>query len=179
MKKDTTLETQKYEVIYADPPWKYDFVKSKSRKIENKYPTMDLEEIKNLQVPSEDNCILFMWATAPKLEEAFEVINAWGFKYKTCAVWDKESIGMGYWFRGQHEILLVATKGKMSPPPNPISSIIKNKRREHSRKPDFIRTLISTWYPNETKIEMFSRSHFEGWNVFGNQIPEYTQKILK
>jgi len=107
------LPEGKYEVILADPPWKYDFSKDSTDSIEYHYPTMILEEIKNLKVPSADNAVLFLWATAPKLKEALEVIESWGFKYKTCAVWDKEWIGMGYWFRGQHELLLVGIKGKV------------------------------------------------------------------
>ena len=94
----------KYDVLLADPPWRYKFTKTKSRAIENQYHTMALENIKRLQVPSEDNAVLFLWATAPKLLEALDVMSAWGFEYKTCAVWDKAQIGMGFWFRGQHEL---------------------------------------------------------------------------
>lgn len=107
---------EKYQVIYADPPWRYRHCSSKSRKIENQYPTMQINDIKSLKVPADDNCILYLWATAPKLNEAIEVMSSWGFDYRTCMVWDKEIIGMGYWFRGQHELLLVGVKGKMSPP---------------------------------------------------------------
>lgn len=101
---------KKYEVIYADPPWRYDFSKSNSREIENQYPTMSVDEICSLKVPTADNAVLYLWATAPKLLEALRVMDAWGFEYKTNAVWDKQIIGMGYWFRGQHELLLVVEK---------------------------------------------------------------------
>ena len=94
----------KYDVLLADPPWRYKFTKTKSRAFENQYHTMALENIKRLQVPSEDNAVLFLWATAPKLLEALDVMAAWGFEYKTCAVWDKAKLGMGFWFRGQHEL---------------------------------------------------------------------------
>lgn len=110
-----------YQVIYADPPWRYDFSKSNSREIENQYPTMTVEEICALDVPSSTNSVLYLWATAPKLREALQVMDAWGFEYKSQMVWDKEILGMGYWFRGQHEILLVGTKGKFSPPPAAIA----------------------------------------------------------
>ena len=93
----------KYQIIYADPPWRYDFSKSNSRKIENNYPTMELEEIKDFLIPADRNAVLYLWATAPKLKEALSVMESWGFTYKTHAIWDKEIIGMGYWFRGQHE----------------------------------------------------------------------------
>jgi len=101
----------KYNVIYADPPWQYDFAEAKNREIENHYPTMNLDDIKNLKIPCEENAVILMWVTAPKLEEAIQVLNGWGFTYKTCAVWDKEIIGMGYWFRGQHELSITKKKG--------------------------------------------------------------------
>jgi N6-adenosine-specific RNA methylase IME4 len=163
---------EKYDVIYSDPPWKYDFSKSKSRKIENQYETMTLEDIKNLNVPSADDSILYLWATAPKLLEALSVMDAWGFEYITQMVWDKEIMGMGYWFRGQHEILLVGRKGKFSPPPASlrISSVYREKRSSHSKKPDAIRNLISSWFPDAKKIELFSRDNTEGWDVWGNEV---------
>ena len=109
------LDTSKeYDVIMSDPPWRYDFSNTDNRKIENHYPTMTLEEIKALKVPSANNSVCYMWATAPKLLEALDVLSAWGFTYKSQMAWDKEIMGMGYWFRGQHELLLVGTKGKFT-----------------------------------------------------------------
>jgi len=165
-----------YQVIYADPPWRYNFSKSKSRQIENQYQTMTLEDIKSLDVPTDKNCVLYLWATAPKLLEALEVMRAWGFKYKTQAIWDKKIIGMGYWFRGQHEILLVGTKGNFSPPPQNgrVSSVIVEKRTRHSKKPDKVRDLISSWFPNALKIELFARQSSEGWDVWGDEIHSST-----
>ena len=127
---------KKYQIIYADPPWRYAFSKDYSDSIERHYSTMELEDICNLDIPSEENSVLFLWATAPKLREALKVMKSWGFEYKTHAIWDKEWIGMGYWFRGQHELLLVGTKGKFSPPKRTelISSIVKQKREGHSKK---------------------------------------------
>lgn len=110
------IPNEKFEIIYADPPWRYDFSNTKNREIENHYPTMTTEDICNLPISTSDNCILYLWATAPKLLEALKVLQSWGFEYKTQAVWDKLIMGMGYWFRGQHEILIVGTKGKVSPP---------------------------------------------------------------
>ncbi len=167
-----------YDIIYADPPWRYDFAIAKSVKIENHYPTMSIEELKAMRVPASKDCILFLWATAPKLKEAMDLIEAWGFTYKTNAVWDKKRIGMGFWFRVRHELLLVATKGKVSPPDNKtlIESIIEIKRSVHSRKPPYIREKISEWFPTKTKLEMFARpdglfveQEFAGWHVWGNQ----------
>jgi N6-adenosine-specific RNA methylase IME4 len=169
-----------YQVIYADPPWRYEHPISNSRRIENQYDTMSLEAIKQMQIPADNNSVLFMWTTAPKLKEAFEVLESWGFNYRTCLVWDKLSIGMGYWFRNQHELLLVAVKGNFSPPDAKmrISSVFKLKKAEHSEKPAKIRALISSWYPSQTKLELFAREHIEGWDCFGNEVPLTTQKLL-
>ena len=166
------LPTGVFEVILADPPWRYQFSETQSREIENHYPTMDLDDIKNLNVPSADDSVLFLWATAPKLEEALEVLNSWGFTYKTCAVWDKEKIGMGYWFRGQHELLLVGTKGNF-PTPEPsarFSSIIKEPRSTHSTKPKVIYEMLEAMFPGRTYLELFCRTPRDGWEVWGNEV---------
>ena len=161
-----------FDVIYADPPWRYSFSKSKSRDIENQYPTMTIDDLCALRVPAAGNCVLYLWATAPKLEEALRVVNAWGFVYKTHAAWDKELIGMGYWFRGQHELLLVATRGKVSPPPQGLrcGSVIRHRRSRHSAKPPEVRDMIAEWFPNARRLEMFAREHPEGWTVWGNEV---------
>lgn len=163
-----------YDLIYADPPWKYSFSKSKSRKIENQYPTMTCKEICDMEIPSGENCVLYLWATAPKLIEALSVMSAWGFKYKTQAVWDKGKIGMGYWFRGQHELLLVGVRGKVSPPGQSkrTSSVYRFQRGKHSKKPDEIRGLIEGWFPLAKKLEMFCRSPANGWDVYGNEVSD-------
>jgi len=99
---------------------------------------MTVEEIEKMKIPDSKNAVLFLWATAPKLREALKIMASWGFEYKTHAVWDKKIIGMGYWFRGQHELLLIGVKGRGVPPKeqNRYSSIIQEKRGEHSRKPE-------------------------------------------
>jgi N6-adenosine-specific RNA methylase IME4 len=165
-------DDKRYNVILCDPPWRYDFAETKNREIENQYPTMTLEEIKSLNVPADDDCVLFMWATAPKLEQAFEVLKAWGFTYKTCAVWDKELIGMGYWFRGQHELLLVGVRGSpgVPAPENRFSSVIKSRREGHSKKPECVYEMIEKMVPNKNYLEMFARRKRENWSVWGNQV---------
>jgi len=173
--QDPEKFNSEFDVIYADCPWRYDFVETENRAIENQYPTMDLEEIKNIKIPCSENSVLLLWATAPKLIEAIEVMKAWGFQYKTQSIWDKEIIGMGYWFRGQHEILLVGTKGKFSPPTseNRVSSVYKEKRTQHSKKPSFYYELIEKMFPNMRYLEMFSRKKYnEKWQVWGNQANE-------
>lgn len=160
-----------YDVIYADPPWRYDFSETDSRKIENQYSTMELRDIKRLKVPSSENAVLFLWATAPKLTEALEVMSAWGFQYKTHGIWDKEKIGMGYWFRGQHELLLVGTKGNFSPPEpqNRYGSVYRNVRTNHSAKPHEYYLIIEKMLPGMNYLEMFARNSRSGWDSWGNQ----------
>lgn len=164
---------RRYPVIYADPPWRYDYAETENRAIENQYPTMALNEICELPVNkiATDDSILFMWTTSPKLADSFEVIKAWGFKYVTCAVWDKEIIGMGYYFRQQHELLLVATRGAIPAPApaNRPSSVFTERRSKHSKKPAIARQYIEAMYPNLPKIELFARHTTENWNVWGNQ----------
>lgn len=166
-----------FSVIYADPPWRYDFSKSKSRDVENQYPTMTTEDVCALQVPAAADAVLYLWATAPKLEDALRVVKAWGFTYKTHAVWDKELIGMGYWFRGQHELLIVATRGRVSPPPQGLrcGSVLRFRRGRHSAKPGQVRDMIAAWFPSARRLEMFAREQVECWTVWGNEVQANTR----
>jgi N6-adenosine-specific RNA methylase IME4 len=165
----------RYPIIYADPPWRYENppIGSQSRAIENHYPTMGLEEICALPVAALafDDALLFLWATAPKLYECMKVIDAWGFDYRTCLVWDKEKIGMGYYARNQHELLLIAKRGDIPPPAegSQHSSVYREARGEHSAKPVFYYEMIEAAYPQLPKIELFSRSPRFGWAAWGNQ----------
>jgi len=172
---------KKYQIIYADPPWK---LKSdvKSRSATKHYPTMTLDAIKKLPIPADNNAALYLWATIPMLPEALEVMYAWGFKYKSHMIWDKEIIGCGWWFRGQHELLLVGTKGKFSPPINSLrtSGVFREKRTKHSKKPKGIRDYIKKWFPNANRIELFARERTDGWDVWGNEVSsDISQSISK
>lgn len=166
---------RKYPVIYADPPWRYENppMGGGNRSIENHYPTMTLEEICALPVSdiAHDDSVLFMWATAPKLAECIEVIVAWGFTYRTCIIWVKDKIGMGYHARNKHEILLIAKRGEVPPPTESArpASVIEAPRTEHSTKPEIFHELIEAMYPGVAKIELFCRSPREGWAAWGNQ----------
>ena len=164
---------QKYDVVYADPPWRYDFSATNSREIENQYPTMTLAEICGMKVAkvAADDAVLFLWATSPKIREALKVIEAWGFEYKTCAVWDKQKIGMGYYFRQRHELLLVATRGNpgVPEPENRPGSVIESPRSEHSAKPEIVYGLLERMYPTAKRIELFSRTPQGGWDAWGDQ----------
>jgi len=166
--------TGRYAVIYADPPWEYDYTPTEKRAIENQYPTMPLDRICALPVPdlALDDCVLFLWATSPKLTEALSVLDAWGFAYRTCAVWDKQKIGMGYYFRQQHEILLVGAKGSL-PVPDPaarVSSVISAKRGKHSAKPGEVYEILEAMYPSLPRIELFARNEREGWASWGTDV---------
>lgn len=167
----------KYSVILADPPWRYDFSETESRRIENHYPTMELGDICALggSMPFADDAVLFLWATAPMLREALDVISAWNFTYKTHGVWDKEIIGMGYWFRGQHEPLLVATRGSFPHPPESarVSSVIRSRRGVHSEKPEAVYELIEAAYVDlceKQRLELFARKPRSGWTPWGDDL---------
>lgn len=141
-----------YDIIYADPPWRYDHSFTDSRRIENNYPTMENEEIMALKIPSNKDSVLFLWATAPKLPEALKVMEAWGFNYRTHLIWDKNSIGMGYWFRNQHELLMVGLKGKFSAPPPITKDCLSISRSEN-------RTQFKAKRDQATYFRMVSEGH--------------------
>ena len=162
-----------YTLVLADPPWQYDCKKSYTRTIDkNQYATADPDSIIGMKPGTADDCILFLWATAPLLPEALAVMAGWGFQYKSQAIWDKEIIGMGFWFRGQHELLLVGVKGDVHPPEegNRCGSVFREKRGDHSVKPDCIYEWIEKAFPGFVKLEMFSRRAREGWTVWGNEV---------
>lgn len=173
---------KKYQIIYADPPWKYqDKSKSHGGGAESHYPCMSISEMSALPIKdiSADDSVLLMWVTMPMLEVAFEVIRAWGFKYKTCAfTWVKINkdgsiyMGMGRHTRGNAEVCLLSTKGKGVVR---IDAGIKNthlfKRSRHSQKPNEFRTMIEKLYGNDTsRIELFAREKTKGWDVWGNEV---------
>jgi len=161
-----------FNIIYADPPWLYDFSRSPTRAIENQYPTMELEQIKKMPLPAiAEDAVLLMGATSPKLREALEVVEAGGFEYKTTMVWVKDKIGIGYYARQQHELLLIGGKGKSVVPreSNRPSSIIEAPRLGHSSKPEEVYEIIEGMYPNGKPIELFARGKREGWTSWGNE----------
>jgi len=166
------LSTGPYDIVLADPPWKYDHQQAPNRDVENQYPTADIDTIKSHSPSTNPDAILFLWATAPKLKEALEVLEAWGFRYVTNAVWDKQKIGMGYWFRGQHELLLVGVKGKPGTVPEHVrrSSVFTDARTSHSKKPVSVYEYIELAFPSRTMLEMYCRKPRDGWAVWGNEV---------
>ena len=163
----------KYRVIYADPPWQYGDERSGMGGAVDHYSTMSIEDIKALSVKelAEENAVLFMWATAPLLKEAIEVVEAWGFVYKTHVIWNKVKPNMGNYVSPRHELLFIATKGSCTPDvnerPNSVQTIERTGR--HSEKPEEFRNIIETLYTYGNKIELFARKSVEGWEVFGNE----------
>ena len=116
--------------------------------------------------------VLFLWATAPMIEDALAVMQAWGFEYKSQIVWDKEIAGTGYWFRNQHELLLVGTRGKVPAPAEGTQwpSVIRALRRAHSEKPERALELIEDYFPTLPKIELYGRGESRpGWDAWGNE----------
>ena len=164
------LPKGQYDIILADPPWEYDLQLRGEPGLH--YATMKTAEISALIIPAADNCILFLWATNPKLEDALKTLHAWGFTYKTNMVWVKPVFGTGYYFRGQHELLLVGVKGDTGPPPESVrrSSVLQAPRRKHSEKPDEAYEIIESYYPQSTRLELFARETRPGWASWGAEL---------
>jgi N6-adenosine-specific RNA methylase IME4 len=167
---------RKYPIIYADPPWRFETHSQETgwdRAADNHYPTMTTPDICALPVAdlATPDAVLFMWTTGAKLKEAFEVINAWGFSYRSQMVWVKDKIGMGYYVRNRHELLLIARRGKLPVPAENArpDSVIEAPRTQHSAKPPEIYGIIDRMYPELPKIELFARVAYEGWDAWGNQ----------
>jgi N6-adenosine-specific RNA methylase IME4 len=167
-----------FDVVYADPPWKY-VVNFLSCSPESHYQTMSIEEISNLEVENvkvtdkfADDAILFLWTTNPLLEDALRVMKTWGFTYKSNLVWVKDKIGVGFYFRGQHELLLIGTKGNYHPPidTNRPSSVLHANVGDHSKKPEELYRLIESMYPDAKYLELFARGNKrEKWIAWGNE----------
>lgn len=171
----------KYNIIYADPAWKYnDKPNKKGRTVESHYPTMDIEDIKALPISelADDNCVLFIWVTFPKLQEGLDTIKAWGFTYKTIAFnWVKRNKvadtwfwGMGKWTRANSEICLLATKGTPKRMSASVHSVLDNPISIHSRKPNEARKRIIELCGDLPRVELFAREQLEGFDVWGNQV---------
>jgi N6-adenosine-specific RNA methylase IME4 len=170
-------EPEKYAVIYADPPWQYTSGDQHSTEeqetvIGDHYPSMALADICSLpqaKLAATDS-VLFLWCTSPTLEEAFSVINSWGFNYKASMVWDKISHNVGHYVSVRHEIILIATKGQPPKVTKLVDSVYSEERNEHSRKPAYFRNLIDELYPQGKRIELFCRGSASiGWDSWGEE----------
>lgn len=173
---------KKYKIIYADPPWSFKVWSKKGldRSAENHYRTMSKESIQNIPIVklSDKDCALFLWVTAPCLEEGLELIKAWGFKYKTIAFsWIKKNKksdslfwGMGYWTRANTELCLLATRGKPKRISASVHSVVVTPIESHSKKPQEVRNRIVSLMGNIPRIELFARQKTEGWDIWGNEL---------
>mgnify|MGYP001388894576 CR=1 FL=1 len=197
---------KKYNIIYADPPWRYNARNNQSTKfgmgVHGHYPTMALDEIKKLDIKSicAPNAVLFLWITFPRLQQGLEVIEAWGFKYKTLGFsWHKLNkdkslfFGVGSYTKSNCEVCLFATSGKVGilkkdqilpdldeklvVRSNYVSSAINSQREKHSKKPDEVRQRIVELFGDIPRIELFARQKTEGWDVWGNQISNPTGAV--
>ena len=166
-----SLPKGNFDIIYADPPWRYE-VNHLRGSPEDHYETMAIEEICKLPIPSSENAVLFLWATNPLLEDALKVMTSWGFKYKTNLVWVKNHMGVGFWLRGQHELLLIGVKGEVHPPEaaNRLSSVLQAEVKKHSEKPEQIYGIIESMFPTCKFLELFARNKREHWEVWGNEV---------
>jgi N6-adenosine-specific RNA methylase IME4 len=162
-----------FEVIAIDPPWNYgrEYDPDSSR-VANPYPEMTQAQLLELQPPFADDSVLFLWTTHQFIWEAKELMDKWGFTYKANIVWDKERIGMGAWVRMQCEFCLVAIKGKPTWDNTTWRDIIREARREHSRKPDAFYTMVESVTVGR-RLEYFSREQRKGWEVFGNDTTKF------
>lgn len=173
-----------YQIIYADPPWRYD-QKGLQGAAERHYSTMNLEDICRLPVEkiSAKDCILFLWATFPQLPAALRVISAWGFKYKTVGfLWLKKNrkadswfFGLGFWTRGNAEVCLIATRGHPKRKAANIHQFIISPIEAHSKKPDIVRDKIVELSGDVPRIELFARQVTPGWDVWGNEVDSSIQ----
>jgi N6-adenosine-specific RNA methylase IME4 len=185
---------KKFNIIYADPPWSFTTYSAKGKEKKSPelhYDCMTIDDIYSLPVQNiaNNDCILFLWVTNPMLQEGLETIKRWGFTYKTVGFsWYKKNKiadsffwGLGYWTRANMELCLLATKGKPTRISKGVHQVIDNndywdteqtvsKIREHSQKPEEVRTRIVQLCGDVPRVELFARNKTEGWDVWGNEI---------
>jgi len=185
-----SMPMMQYGMIMADPAWKFDNW-SKKGELKNasaKYDCMPLEDIKALPVNqlAGRDCVLFLWATNPMLREAFEVMDAWGFRFVTAGTWVKTTatgkpfFGTGYWLRSSNEPFLIGVVGNPpTPSPANVRSVITAPAREHSRKPDEAYAVAERLTPPTAmrRADLFSRQSRPGWDSWGNEATKFDEKI--
>lgn len=179
---DIYKKDKQYKIIYADPPWRYKVWSGKGKKstAENHYPTMDIRQIYDLPVEqlADEDSVLFLWATAPCLQEAINTIRNWGFTFKTVAfTWIKRNKksgslfwGLGHWTRANPEYCLLGTRGQPQRINKAVHSVIESIIRRHSRKPDEAAERIVKMMGDLPRIELFARNAKTGWDYWGNEM---------
>lgn len=177
--KPMPFPNKKYQIIYADPPWNYNDQGCQGT-MANHYKGMEIKDICKLPIKNitNNNCILFLWATYPMLKEALMVIEAWGFEYKSIAFqWIKLNkknrkpfYGLGRWTRGNTEPCLLATRGKPKRISANVFQLIQQSRTKHSEKPSEARNKIVQLMGDLPRIELFARQQVRGWDCWGNEV---------
>ena len=179
-KEAPPLPDDKYRIWYADPPWRYNdsgviTETDAYGRAERHYPTMSIDELCEMGGQIKERCtddaVLFLWVTSPLLEDAFPILHAWGFKYKSSFVWDKVRHNFAHYNSMRHEFLLVATRGSCTPDEKKLLDSVQSIERtsKHSEKPAEFREIIDTLYTWGKRIELFSRTDAEGWDTWGNE----------
>ncbi len=166
------LPTGPFRVVVADPPWRYDKrSEDGTKKANTEYATMDTDAVKALAVKeiAEKDAVLWLWTTNAHLPEAFAVVRSWGFTYKTLLTWDKGRIGVGDWLRGQTEHCLFCTRGKPTVELTGQSTLVREMRTDHSRKPDAFYQLVESLCPG-SRVELFARQKRPGWYAWGAEL---------
>lgn len=169
------LPSGTFQVIYADPPWPVgSIVMDKwESPIDDKYPTMSIQEIKALPVGdlAGEGCSLFLWTTHKFLPDALDVIKEWGFKYHCLITWDKGNGWTQFGFHKKSEFLLFAYKEHITIDEygQAIPTVISEPKTVHSKKPDSIRDLI-LGKTQEPRLEMFARGTYDGWTAWGDEV---------
>ena len=172
--------TDKFDVIAIDPPWAYEerggVSNEKYDPLVNRsavpYPTMTVDQIAKIELPAKENCVLYLWTTHAFLRDAFDLIDAWGFKYKAVITWDKEKMGMGRNIRMQCEFCLLATKGNPLINGSSERDIIREARREHSRKPLAFYSLVERMTVG-SRLDYFSREIRTNWISYGAETEKF------
>jgi len=177
-----SLPSDKYRIIYADPPWSYGNagVIGKTDNyghVGRHYPSMSIAELcamgPKIREMTEHNAVLFLWVTSPLLEECFPVIEAWGFQYKTSFVWDKIKHNFGHYNSVRHEFLLICTRGSCTPDTKKLVDSVQSipKSSIHSQKPEEFRAIIDMLYTHGKRIELFARieAKRDNWDTWGNE----------
>lgn len=176
-KESPPLPTNKYRIVYADPPWSYGnsgiIGDDNYGHVNRHYPSMTINELCELPIKElvDDNAVLFLWVTSPILQECFDVIRAWGFRYKTSFVWDKVKHNFGHYNSVRHEFLLICTRGSCTPDNVKLFDSVQSIEKSdiHSEKPEAFREMIEALYTYGNKLELFARKQVEGWEAWGNE----------
>jgi N6-adenosine-specific RNA methylase IME4 len=171
------LPSDKYRILYVDPPWSYGDTREglpTATGATAHYPAMSIDELCRLPIATlaEDNAVLFLWVTSPLLDECWPVIAAWGFTYKASFIWDKMKHNLGHYNSVRHEFLLICTRGSCLPDSSKLINSVQSieKSRKHSEKPEEFRKIIDTMYTVGRRIELFARTKVDGWDSWGNEI---------